>query len=123
MEYSKGIITSIKFAHNPLNNEYTVLTDRVLQLSSNLQLNLYNSVEVNEGKINILPNNADDKDYTNTISKLVGIMSNNTNGIVDASAYSEITEKMIPELKKAASLLVKGFLSGSPVQILCSLRA
>ncbi len=116
----EGIVTSIKSAHNPLENTYNILADMVLQTKSDIQLDLYDNVILADEKVKSIKNKAELDAYTGLLSKHVKTvdMEGNTKKIdLSGKEYAETAKKMLPELKKAADLLLKGLISGAPIVV------
>jgi RecJ-like exonuclease len=112
-----GIVTSIKLSHNPT---YNILSDKVLQIKSNLQLELGEEVVIKEEAIeSIVMDPKKTQDYKKTITKFLdeAQFGENIKKIILDERYSEVAQKLTPDLKKAAELLVKGFVSGAPIVV------
>jgi RecJ-like exonuclease len=114
-----GIVSSIKFSHNPLDNIYTVICDKSIQLKSSETLELLDIVEINGESAKFLKK-GDRKDYEKLASALVansGISQNTEKINLEGKAYEQIAHVLIKAMQKSAEVLVKGFLSGAPIVV------
>lgn len=112
-----GIVTSVRFS-NP-ENTYNILADKVLQAKSNMQFEPYENIKIKNEKVEPL-GKSDSKEYENAISKLIKetALDENIKSIrLKGKEYGEVAEKIIPELKKAAELLCRAFVSGAPIVV------
>lgn len=119
MDLHKGIVSSFKTAHNPSDYVYNIISGNVVQTKCDAQLQLYDSVEIRDGKI-MVAERAEDGAYQKLLSELVesvGIDSNSALIKLEGKAYKETADRLMPQLVEAAKLLLRGFLSGAPIVV------
>ena len=119
-EKHEGIVTSTRLSHNPQSNMYCVLSDKAVQIKSNMQLALYENVKISDGKVELLEEKSTEGDYENIMAKIIeaaAIDSNSKSIDLNDKQYSEAAKKLMPELKKAAELLCRAFISGAPIVV------
>ena len=119
-EVHSGVVSSIRIANNPLENTYNVVAEKISQIKSDRQLELYEHVEISEGKIKNSLGIAAKNVYETAIAEKIKDTgtARNAKGIVfSGKAYEAVAKRLMPELERAARLLVKGFLSGAPIVV------
>ncbi len=116
-----GIVASIRLSHNPFENTYNIISERVLQAKSNMKYDLYDEVAIKEGQIDESKEPVQNRAaYEPAISALLGSADINGNSKrinLHGKDYSKTAEKLMGELRSAAKLLVRGFLSGAPIVV------
>lgn len=115
----KGVVTAIKFAHNPLENTYNVIAEKVQQLRSDSQYELLDSLRISGAKTDRIGQS--DEDYYNSrISELIkGLEMGENIGQIDIKnkPYEGVAARIMPELAKAAERLARAFISGAPIVV------
>ena len=115
------IVSSIRMAHNPADNIYTVISGAAMQLKSETQLELYDRVSV-QGESAIFIGHEDQKSKKayarmfDSLLKKADTISNSKNlGLKDE--YSATARKMLPSLVDSAKTFLKAFLSSAPIVV------
>jgi len=118
-ENETGMVSSIKFSNNPLDNIYTVIGERSSQVKSADPLELLDVVEIKDGSARFLKRGSR-KDYLGLADALVAnadIVSNSEKINTKGHAYGAIAAKLIPAMRKSAETLARCFLSGAPIVV------
>ncbi|MDE1871173.1 MAG: hypothetical protein KGI06_02950 [Candidatus Micrarchaeota archaeon] len=115
-----GIVTSIRISHNPSDNIYNIIGQKALQTKSGIQLGLYDSVDMRDGKPASVRKLSDKAMYGQMLSEsmqAVDIEANSSRIIAGGKKYWSVSGTIIERLKDAAHLLVKGFVAGAPIVV------
>jgi len=116
------IVSSIKMAHNPIDNAYAAISSASMQLKSETQLELFDRVGVH-GENAVLLSHGDKKskeEYAHMLDALLkraDIDSNSEKLDISNKAYADAAERMVPAVSDAAKTFLRAFLSGAPIVV------
>lgn len=117
-----GVVTSIRISTNPADNVYTVVSDMILQIKSNMVLDLYDRVSFDrldgERKDVKIDGSVKKEEYNDIIGACIGRIGIDRNAAAmdtKSTPYSGVIGKAVPELVGAAGVLARCFLSGAPI--------
>lgn len=119
-EIQSGIVTSIKLSSNPLENSYTIFAQKSIQIKSEMQLDIYERVEMMDGRITLSKGISSIEEYQNQINanlQMIAMKENAAQISLSGKEYEKVANALMPQLLGAATLLVKSFLSGAPIVI------
>jgi RecJ-like exonuclease len=119
-EKQEGIVTAIKMSGGNLGNMYNVIGNKAIQIFSDMNLELYDNVIVQDGKAKTNGDHASKSEYEEILSKLLASAITPEDQFkekLSGKKYEKVIIKMLPELKKAALLLLRGFVSGTPIVV------
>jgi archaea-specific RecJ-like exonuclease len=114
----KGIVTSVRASGNSSENTYSIMADKVLQLKSNMQLELYDTVVLVDGNIKEIREKSGKDAYDKLLSDYmdrIGLEDNIRGISLDDKEYGKAAASMMPRLRDAAKLLISGLVSGAPI--------
>jgi archaea-specific RecJ-like exonuclease len=113
-----GIVSSVRLASNPFDNIYNVIGQKVIQTNSSMQIELYDKVVTKEENLE-KSGTATKEEYAKALSSLLESIDidGNIKDITLGKDYEKVAIKMMPELAKAARLLIKAFVSGAPIVV------
>lgn len=117
----EGIVTSIKMSGNSSGCTYTVVAAKVLQVQNGMQPELYDNVTVEKNIITIKGKAGKDA-YNDLLAGYVQAADIEKNAKkmesgLKGKEYERTALRMMPELKRAANLLLKGLVSGAPIVV------
>lgn len=122
-----GVVTAIKLSHNPKNNVYTLLSDKIVNIKCELLLELYDDVVINPSafKEDIVDSasiqikgKVKTKEYDALISKIVKKHTKAMKRVdIKISELDKISKKMNKDLTKSISSFLRCLLSGAPIVI------
>ncbi len=117
----EGIVTAIKLGGRDGDNVYTVVSDSVMQLRSDMRLELYDKVAVAEqgdGSFNVRVTGNGKNEWSDKVRRLaskIAIGEPSTEYLSNGAAG--VMAKMAPALKDAAKTLLEALISGAPVVV------
>jgi RecJ-like exonuclease len=119
---AEGVVASIKTSANPADNVYTVVSDSIMQIKSNLVLELYDRVSFDRSESKTkevsIDGPAKKAEYEKAMGACIdriGIDSNAAAVDTEGAPYGKVIGKAMPKIVSAAKVLAKCFLSGSPI--------
>jgi len=118
-ENKKALVTAIRLSHSPLDNTYSALGDKVVQLRSENQYELLDSIEVGDGHSRKIGSQSAE-DYERRISSCIDALGIDTNADsikLAEKPYEGAARRLMPQLKVAAITLARAFLSGAPIVV------
>lgn len=120
IESYDGIVTSVRLSSNPLENTYNVIDGKSEQLISEMQLELYEKVTIENGAIKSSNGMCTKEEYETSISLIkeqAAVQTNINNIKLSGKEYEKVARAIMPALSQAAQLLVRSFVSGAPIVV------
>lgn len=115
-----GIVTAIKLSANPLENTYNIMAGRILEIKSERQLELCQEVGIADDSITAAKGMCPSEKYEELVAECIGRSNIKENAALlqlNEKGYGKVAKAMLPELLKAASLLIRSFVSGAPIVV------
>ena len=116
----KGIVSSIRLAHNPMENVYTVIADRAYQLKSTDSIEVGDAVEIKGQRAHLAegkPGSGECDASVKALEQKVDLAGNAAMINLKDKPYGDAARAMMPGMQEAATTLINGFISGVPISV------